>query len=228
MCEERFFCKIRLYLLTFWMFAFAANVSHCESSCEGLWMAKRRVCGAWLTLSPPSPRRRFSGHQCKRGEAQTLVWLPQEQGQKDRALAHADQWITRLAKWLKTPPPAVEPSPGCTREDAASCFHGALKRLPGRGGYSNSSDVVSHPSQIHKSCTAAGLFVFCRSIERGWQCWSLRLFSVSAWLVKIKTVNTVCLMGPSPASASISLPKNRSGSSSEIWQKLKKLQQMMG
>lgn len=43
----------------------------------------------------------ISGYQCKRREAQTLVWLPQKQGQENRALAHVDQWITWFIKWLK-------------------------------------------------------------------------------------------------------------------------------
>lgn len=54
------------------------------------------------TLLVPSFRWCISGYQCKWREAQTLVWLPQKQGQENRALAHVDQWITWFIKWLKT------------------------------------------------------------------------------------------------------------------------------
>jgi len=64
----------------------------------------------------------ISGYQCKRREAQTLVWLPQKQGQKNWALAHADQWVTWLIKWLKTHI-LLAPHPTClTAPDRTPAF----------------------------------------------------------------------------------------------------------
>lgn len=53
-----------------------------------------------LKCPHPSFRWCLSGDQCKRRAAQTLVWLPQKQGQENRAVAHVDQWITGFVKWL--------------------------------------------------------------------------------------------------------------------------------
>lgn len=89
------------------------------------------VFKAMLLMSYPRScfRWRLSGHQCKRRAAQTLVRLPQKQGQENRALAHADQWITRFIKWLKSP---LYPRPRPQHTRAHTDKHTLLPRAPGR------------------------------------------------------------------------------------------------